>query len=173
MFNAGWPRNPSRVAAAQTCSASEKRLPCCQPQSPDRRTCNLCKASGKLHGKKNKKQRPLEEVLREFQGKVIEAAQKLQQELSDSAAQPAVDGSTTAADEDPPVLAWPKERQRKRATETETQDQRPVAKPKAGKRQSKRTACTAFGSSETPASESAPDSSSLPDSRPCSTAIRK
>ena len=38
---------------------------------------------------KNKKTRPLEEVLHEFQGKVIKAAQKMQQQLSDSAEQPA------------------------------------------------------------------------------------
>ena len=55
MFNAGWPRDASQVAAAQTCSASEKRLPCCHPRSPDRRTCNLCKASVKLHSKKKTK----------------------------------------------------------------------------------------------------------------------
>ena len=55
--------------------------------------------------KKNKKPRPLEEVLREFQGKVIKAAQDLQQELADSAEKPALDGSTTAADEDPVLLA--------------------------------------------------------------------
>ena len=62
------------------------------------------------------KSRPLEEVLREFQGKVIKAAQELQQELADSAEKPVLDGSTTAADEDPPLLASLKERQRKRAT---------------------------------------------------------
>ena len=37
----------------------------------------------------DKKPRPLEEVLHEFKGKVINAAQKLQLELSDSAEQPA------------------------------------------------------------------------------------
>ena len=102
---------------------------------------------------KNKKQRPLEEVLRELQAKVIKAAQELQHQLADSAAKPVLDGSTTAADEDPPLLAHLKERQRKRATETETQDERPFAKPKAAKRQSKRTACTVSGSVETPASK--------------------
>ena len=128
-------------------------MPCCHPGRPNRRTCNLCKASGRWHIKKNKKRRPLEEVLRELQGKVIKAAQELQQELADSAEKPALDGSTTAADEDPVLLARLKERQRKRATETETQVQRPVAKPKAANRQSKRTACTASGSFETPASK--------------------
>ena len=100
-------------------------------------------------------------MIEEFRGKVIEAAQELQQQLAESAEKRALDGSTTdrahvqndtAADEDP-FLARLKERQRKRATETETQDQRPVAKPKAAKRQSKRTACTASGSFETPASK--------------------
>ena len=53
------------------------------------------------------------------------------------------------------ILFWhvSKSATEKRATETETQDQRPVAKPKAAKRQSKRTACTASGSFETPASK--------------------
>ena len=102
---------------------------------------------------KDKKRRPLEEVLRKLQGKVIKAAQELQQRLADSAENPALDGSTTAADEDPVLLARLKERQRKRAPETETQDQRPVAKPKAAKRQSKRTASTASGSFETPATK--------------------
>ena len=37
---------------------------------------------------KNKKTRPLQEVFHEFEGKVIKAAQKLQQQLSDSAEQP-------------------------------------------------------------------------------------
>ena len=62
--------------------------------------------------KKDKKPRPLEEILRELQGKVIKAAQELQQELADSAEKPALDGSTTAADEDPVLLARLKERQR-------------------------------------------------------------
>ena len=38
--------------------------------------------------KKNKKPRPLRDVIQEFQTKVIDAAKKLQLELSDSAAQP-------------------------------------------------------------------------------------
>ena len=59
--------------------------------------------------RKDKKPRPLEEVLREFHGKVIKAAQELQQELADSAEQPAFDGSTIAADEDPILLARLKE----------------------------------------------------------------
>ena len=39
--------------------------------------------------KKDKKPRPLGEVLQEFQAKVIKAAQKLQLELADSTEQPA------------------------------------------------------------------------------------
>ena len=78
---------------------------------------------------------PLEEIVHEVQGKVIKAAQELQQELAGSAEKRALDASTTAADE------------------AYTQDQRAVAKPKAAKRQSKRTACTASGSFETPASK--------------------
>ena len=100
-------------------------------------------------------------MIQEFQGKVIHAAQALQQQLAESAEKPALDGSKTdradvqndtAADADL-VLARLKERQRKRATETETLDQRPLAKPKAAKRQSKRTACIASGSFDTPASK--------------------
>ena len=44
---------------------------------------------------KDKKSRPLGEVLQEFQGKVIKAAEKLQVELLDSAEQPALAGSST------------------------------------------------------------------------------
>ena len=40
------------------------------------------------HKKKDKKPRPLGDMVQEFQGKVIKAAQKLQQQLSDSAEQP-------------------------------------------------------------------------------------
>ena len=65
---------------------------------------------------KGKKPRPLGEVLKEFQDKVIHAAQKLQQQLSDSAERP-------AADEDP-FLSNLKERQRKRAIETEAERER-------------------------------------------------
>ena len=53
--------------------------------------------------------------------------------LAGSAEKLVLDGSSTAAEEDQGLLAHLKERQRKRATETETQDQRPVAKPKATK----------------------------------------
>ena len=76
-------------------------------------------------------------MIQEFRDKVIKAAQKLQQQLADSAEQPALDGSgtdradvqnDTAADEDL-VLAHLKERHRKRATETRTEEQRPLAKP--------------------------------------------
>ena len=110
---------------------------------------------------KDKRVIPLPEVIQEFRDKVIKAAQKLQQQLADSAEQPALPGSSTdradvqndtAADEDP-VLANLKERQRKRATEGEAEEQRPLAKPKAAKRQNKRTAGAASGSVEPPASK--------------------
>ena len=42
---------------------------------------------------KDRKPRRLEEVVREFQGKVIKAAQELQQELASSAEKPALDGA--------------------------------------------------------------------------------
>ena len=118
------------------------------------------------------KWRPLGDVVEEFRDKVINAAKKLQQELSDSAEQPALlsdstewptaVGSSTdragvqtdpTADEDP-LLTDLKERQRKRAIEREgereAEEQRPFAKPKATKRQNKRTAGTASGSVEQP-----------------------
>jgi len=110
---------------------------------------------------KKKQKRPLPDIIQEFRGKIIKAARELKQQLAESPEKPALDGSTTdrahvqndtAADEDP-FLARLKERQRKRATETEPKDQRPVAKPKAAKRQSKRTACTASVSLETPAAK--------------------
>ena len=95
---------------------------------------------------KGKKPRPLGEVLKEFQDKVIHAAQKLQQQLSDSAERPAllsdstewpasVSSSAAPADDEDPFLTKLKERQRKRAIETEAEregeEQRPLAKPKA------------------------------------------
>ena len=68
---------------------------------------------------KKKEVRLLSDILEEFRGKVIKTAQKLQQELAGSAEKPALDGSTTAADEDPPLLALSKS-----ATEKEQQKQR-------------------------------------------------
>jgi len=99
---------------------------------------------------KDKKPRPLGEVLQEFESKVVEAAQKLQQQLADairlqsdlpsatgSAEQPASVNPLMEVSDDP-VLADLKERQRKRMSETATEQQRPTAKAKAGKRQTKR-----------------------------------
>jgi len=102
---------------------------------------------------RDKKRRLLPDVVEEFRRKIIKTAQELQQQLAESAERPALEGSTTAADEDQSLLARLKERQRKRAADTGIQDRRPVAKPKAAKRQSKRTACTASGSLETPAAK--------------------
>ena len=91
---------------------------------------------------KGKKRRPLGEVLKEFQDKVIHAAQKLQQQLSDSAERPAllsdstewpasVGSSTDRADvqidptaDQDDVLIDLKERQRKRAIEREAERER-------------------------------------------------
>ena len=98
--------------------------------------------------KKGKKRRPLGEVLKEFQDKVIHAAQKLQQQLSDSAERPAllsdstewpasVGSSTDGADvqidptaDQDDVLIDLKERQRKRAIEREAEregEEQPVS----------------------------------------------
>ena len=76
-------------------------------------------------------------MIRDFQRKVINAAEKLQQQLSASADQPAPGNSLMEVSDDP-VLADLKERQRKRMAETATEQQRPTAKAKAGKRQTKR-----------------------------------
>ena len=107
-------------------------------------------------------------MLDEFQGKVIKAAQKLQLELSDSAEQPAAStvGQSAPMDtadgvdfDDEPFLAALRARQRKRAQASaaeermEAEEQRPHAKPKAAKRQKKRTAGTTFDSVEQPASK--------------------
>ena len=74
---------------------------------------------------KYKKRRPLDDVLHEFQGKVIKAAQQLQVELSSSAEQPAAStvgqpGAMDTADsvdfDDPPWLTELKVRQRKKSS---------------------------------------------------------
>ena len=113
------------------------------------------------HRNRDKKQKSLPDAIQELRDKVIKAAQKLQQQLADNAEQLAVAGSSTdradvqnepAAGEDL-VLAKLKERQRKRAAETEAEEQRPLAKPKAAKRQNKRTAGSISGSVEPPAAK--------------------
>ena len=107
-----------------------------------------------------RKQRPLADVIEDLKCKVLEAACKLQTQstesrssASGSAEQHALAGPSTdragvqddlAAGEDH-VLAELRERQRKRAIESEVEEQRPLAKPKAAKRQNKRTASTASG----------------------------
>ena len=117
---------------------------------------------------KDKKRRPLDDVLHEFQGKVIKAAQKLQLELSGSAEQPAAStvgqpASMNTADsvhcDDEPWLAELRANQRKRALASaaeermENAQQRPQAKPKPANKQKKRTASRTFGSVEQPASK--------------------
>ena len=109
-------------------------------------------------------------MLKESQGKVIQAAQKLQPQLSDSAERPgllsgsverpALTGSSDdgtdmqndlAADQDR-VLTNLIARQRKRTIEraAEIEEQRPLAKPKAAQRRKKRTALTTTDSVEQP-----------------------
>ena len=103
---------------------------------------------------KNKNARPLGHVIKELETKVVEAAQNLQRQLAGGAEQPALAGSSIEradahndfpAGEDPPLLNKLKERQRKRGAEAEAEEQRPFAKPKAAKRQNKRTAAELFG----------------------------
>jgi hypothetical protein len=109
-------------------------------------------------------------VLKEFQGKVINAAMKLQQQIADSAEQHPLAGSPTDSAEQPAVtnlakdvadvpdidedsvLADLKARQRKRVQASVAEEQRPAAKFKASGRQSKRTQIASSSSVEQPAS---------------------
>ena len=97
--------------------------------------------------KDKRKRRPLPEVIEELRGKVVQAAQKLQQ-------QAAVDGDL---DEDP-VRAEIRARQRKRAQDSAAEEQReaeplrPRAKPRAAKRQNKRSAGTTPSGADEPVS---------------------
>ena len=89
MFSAGWPWNPSLVAAAQTCSASDKQLLCWCRKAQTGGCATSAKQVAGGTSEKNTKERPLPEVVDELRDKVIEAAQQLQVELSGSAEQPA------------------------------------------------------------------------------------
>ena len=80
---------------------------------------------------KHRKPIPLPEVIQDFRGKIIKAAQKLQQQLLDSAEPPASDD---------PMLRRLKDRQSKRAQDSAAEEQRPLAKPKATKGRNKRAA---------------------------------
>ena len=100
--------------------------------------------------KKDKKPRPLGDVIQELSDKVINAAVTLQQQLADSAERPAAScvataeqpSSAVSAGEDPSELTELKMRQQKRAIESAAEEQRPRAKAKAAKGQNKRTAGT-------------------------------
>ena len=117
-----------------------------------------------------KDRRPLPELIEELNKKVIDAAKKLQQQLPDSAERPALlsdsaeqpvpmDTPTTVELEESPTLTDLRARQRKRAQATiaegqsQAEQQRAHAKPKAAKRQNKRTAGTTSDSVEQPASK--------------------
>ena len=117
-----------------------------------------------------KDRRPLPELIEELNKKVIDAAKKLQQQLPDSAERPALledsaeqpvpmDTPTTVGLEESPTLTDLRARQRKRAQATiaegqsQAEQQRAHAKPKAAKRQNKRTAGTTSDSVEQPASK--------------------
>ena len=111
--------------------------------------------------KKHNKERPLGDVIKNLESKVIEAVQKLQRQLAGSAEQPAVAASSSdgadAHDDFPvgedPFLAELRRRQQKRATQSEAEEQRPFAKPKFAQIQNKRSACAVSGSVEQPASK--------------------
>jgi len=107
----------------------------------------------------DKQPRLLPEVIREFQNKIIKAAQKLQQQLSDGAEQPtstAVEQSarmdtTDGVDSDAnPMLTRLKARQSKRAQDIAAEEQRPLAKAKVSRGRNKRTAATSSDSVEQP-----------------------
>ena len=106
---------------------------------------------------KARKPRPIADVIEDLKCKVLKAARKLQKQSTDgrlnasgSAEQPVLAGSSTdrgnvqndlaAGTADlggDPILAELRARQRKRATESEAEEQRALAKPKASKRQNK------------------------------------
>ena len=100
--------------------------------------------------KKDQKPIPLAEMLDEFRGKVIKAAQELQLKLL-GVEDPCLP-ELERADEDP-FLAELKRRQRKRAIKSESEEHRPFAKPKAAKRQNKRSAPATSGGAEQAASK--------------------
>ena len=112
--------------------------------------------------KKHQKPIPLPEVIQEFRGKIIKAAQKLQQQLLDSAEPPASSGVEQSARMDTtevvdfqhdPMLTRLKDRQSKRAEDSAADQQRPLAKPKATKGRNKRAAATTCDSVEQPVSK--------------------
>ena len=96
---------------------------------------------------KDKRPRPLGDVIQERSDKVINAAVTLQQQLADSAERPAAScvataeqpSSAVSAGEDPTLLTELKRNQQKRAIESVAEEQRRRAKPKAAKGQNKRT----------------------------------
>ena len=105
---------------------------------------------------------PLPKVIQEFRGKIIKAAQKLQQQLLDSAEPPASSGVEQSARMDTtevvdfhhdPMLTRLKDRQSKRAQDSAAEEQRPLAKPKATKGRNKRAAATTCDSVEQPVSK--------------------
>ena len=102
-----------------------------------------------------KKRRPLPEVIKELGDDVVKAVSRLQPDLpsaTGSAELPAsVNPLLEAADD--PVLIDLKERQRKRMSETATEERRPTAKAKAGKRQTKRGLDLSSSSLEQPAAK--------------------
>ena len=88
----------------------------------------------------DKQPRLLPEVIREFQDKIIKAAEKLQQQLSDGAEQPTstaveqsarMDTTDGVDSDDNPMVTRLQARQRKRGLDSAAENQRPLAKPKA------------------------------------------
>ena len=145
-----------------------QRSRCCSEQEPSaeaRRGATFAKQMGVTRTKKGKN-RPLAEVISEFEHKVVVAAQKFQQQLASNPAlrtqcagsssveeppprPPVPDSAEQCASEDPfmevaddSVLAKLMRRQRKRMAASETEEQRPAAKSKAtGREQANSMRC--------------------------------
>ena len=129
---------------------------------PRQEDVRLLQNDWQVSSKKGSLPIPLPEVIQEFRGKIIKAAQKLQQQLLDSAEPPASSGVEQSARMDTtevvdfhhdPMLTRLKDRQSKRAQDSAAEEQRPLAKPKATKGRNKRAAATTCDSVEQPVSK--------------------
>ena len=146
----------------------------CRAVAPESHKGGFATSATQVEGGTNKKHRPLGEMLQEFQDKVIDAAKKLQPQITDSTARPSVQPASAK----PPAAASPthradvqnepaadqvssianlKERRRKTAIDREAEEEavepRPLAKPKAAQKRNKRTTGNTSDDAEQPASK--------------------
>ena len=155
--------NGERVASCSSAQAQriKEAVALLSQPKPRQEDVRPLQSKWKVPREKHNKKKRLEDVIKNLKTKVIKAAQKLQQQLAGSAAQPAVAASSSNgvdAHDDCPVgeeafLAELRRRQQKRATQSEAEEQRPFAKPKVAQRQNKRSACAVSGSVEQPAAK--------------------